>query len=238
MKKYYIAGLIGIIVIAVAFYIFGASSRTVSAAGFCVAKVPRDKFSIVLQVRTLDKNAAASLRSVQSAADNIVGFIKNKIDDKTIEIQTTGLYSYEKTEWKKNQSVLLGVESHIDLEVTTSDKKTIDAVLGGIQNVKNARVFPQNMKNFSSRGVIDEATEKCLQEAIADARKKAAAIAAGDGETVGRLLSAAFGAARSDGMNPVLFKAASSRVRDESADYIQSGAGDISVRVDATFGIK
>jgi uncharacterized protein YggE len=212
-----------------------APRRVISATGVCDAKVQKDKFSITLQIKTLDKNAAASLRAVQNVGDVVARQIK-AIQDETLEIQTTNLYSYEKTEWKNNTSVLLGIESEIDLEITTGSRGTINAVLDIAQSVRGAEAFPKNMKNFSSREVIAAAAGECLHTAIADARNKAAAIAAGDGEKLGRLLSAQFGSAASADVRPLMLKAASMASAD--AEYIQSAEGDLSIRVDAAFKIR
>jgi uncharacterized protein YggE len=186
----------------------------------------------------LDKNAAASLRAAQDDADDIVMQIK-KIDDKSLEIQTTRISSYEKTKWEKNSSILLGIESEIDLEITTNSRDTIDAVLD-LPAVKNAQVFPRNMRNFSSVDVISDATAKCLQVAVIDARDKAAAIAAAAGEKVGRLILARFGAASGDAADEDFIKYArvAAMEKSSSAGYIQSADGDLSVTVSATFGIR
>ncbi|MDR1071865.1 MAG: SIMPL domain-containing protein [Rickettsiales bacterium] len=237
LAKYAIgfAAAIGLVVLADYALGWGRLSRHVSATGVCNAKVARDKFAITLHIASLDKGASASLRKAQAAADGIVRGIR-KIDDKTLEIQTTNISSYEKTKWENNTSVLLGVESSIDLEVSTGDRETINAVLD-LPEAKGAGVMPRNMRNFSSREVLADATEKCLEAALLDARDKAATIAAADGEKLGRLISAQFGATRAhEDVRPVLLMKAAPA--SESADYIQSADGDLSITVGAAFGIK
>jgi uncharacterized protein YggE len=212
------------------------SHRAVSATGVCNASVARDKLAVSIQIRALNKNASASLGSAQTAADEVVRRIR-KIDDKSLEIQTQNISSYEKTKWQNNSSVPVGIESQIDLDITTTVRDTLDAVLAAISDVPGAEVFPQNMRNFSSRELVDAATEKCLRIAILDARDKAAAIAAADGEKLGRLVSAQFGT-DGDGPSPRPFMLKAARMERSSADYIQSGDSEITIRVDATFGIK
>ncbi|MDR3208867.1 MAG: SIMPL domain-containing protein [Rickettsiales bacterium] len=232
----YAAGLIifiGLVIMSDYVREWARLSRHISTTGVCNAKVARDKLAVTLRIDSLNKNAAASLRGAQNAADEVARRIK-KIDDKTLEIQTTRISSYEKTKWEKNTSVSMGIESEIDLEITTDSRETINAALD-LPEVKNARIMPSNMRNFSSPGVIADATSRCLQAAILDARTKAAALAAADGEKLGRLISAQFGAEKTDDdVRPVLLRAEKSA----SADYIQSAAGDISIAVSATFGIK
>lgn len=240
VAKYVVAAVIfvGLVIVSDRIRSLAGLSRAISATGVCNAKVPRDKLAITLQIRALSGNAAASMRIAQNAADDIVRGIK-KIGDKSLEIQTTHVSSYEKTKWEKNTEVRLGIESEIDLEITTDSKDVIIAVLDAPE-VKKAQAMPRNMRNFSSRAVIDEATAKCLQVAILDARDKAAAIAAAEGEKLGRLISAQFGAGNpSGGARPFLFRAKSEAFAEESSgDYIQSAEGDLSVSVSATFGIK
>ena len=231
-----IPAIIALLIIFAGAYALLGQLRSVSATGVCVAKVPRDKFAITLQIKTLHGNAAGSLRAVQNNAEHIAQRVR-LIDDNTLEIQTKNIFSYEKTEWKNNSSVVLGIESQIDLEITTSGRETIDAVLEIAKDVKTAQVFPQNMRNFSSRETTDKATAECLQTAIKDARDKAASLAAGDGERLGRLVSAHFGTARSPDVQPIMLRAAMSEA-NAAGDYIQSAEGDLSIKVDATFRIR
>jgi len=219
-------------------YVLLGHTRTVSATGVCVAKIPRDKFSITLQIQTLDRNAAVSLRAAQAAADDVARRIRT-IEDSTLEIQTTNLFSFEKTEWRNNSAIPLGIQSQIDLEVTSSNRETINAVLEIAKNVPNAQIFPQNMRNFSSREVTDKATEDCLQTAIQDARDKAFALASGDGERLGRLVSAQFGTAQPPhGIMPRVMAMRADMGGGGGGEFLQSAEGDLSIRVEATFRIK
>lgn len=237
MKKYIfpIAWVLTVALAGYGLWTSRVSHRTISATGVCNTKIARDKLAVTIQIRTLNKSAATSLRLAQNAADEVVQRIK-KIDDKSLEIQTENISSYEKTKWQNNSSVSLGIESHIELEVTTASRDALDAVFTAISGIENAEVFPQNMRNFSSLKLMDAATAGCLQAAIADARGKAAAIAAADGEKLGRLVSAQFGTDGSPSPRAFLMKAA--RMERSSADYIQSSDSEITVAVDAAFGIR
>jgi uncharacterized protein YggE len=239
MKKFILCAA-GVIALVAMIGFFGGRPhfRHVSATGVCNAKVAKDRLAITLEIKSLDKNAAVSLRAAQNAADEFARAMR-AIDDKTIEIQTTRIASYEKTKWEKNTSVLLGIESEIDLEITSAKRETIDAAIG-LTAPKNVQVFPRNMRNFSSREVLDDATQKCLHAAIMDARDKAAAMAAADGEKLGRMISARFGSVDgSDEPRDMVMSAVASRSEKAlSADYIQTSDGDLSITVGATFGIK
>jgi uncharacterized protein YggE len=208
------------------------AKRSVLATGECAAKIPRDMFAITLNVKAVNKNGAESLRIAQNAADDIVRRIR-AFDDKTIEIQTKSMFSHEKVNWNNNTSTVVGIETEISLEITSANKESINAAVGGAVQVKNADVMPQDLRNFSSAAVIKDATAKCLQAAISDARNKAAAIASGDGEKIGRLISAEYGAQNARDLRPMTFKSLA-----ESANYIQSADGDLVISVNASFEIR
>ncbi|MDR1027179.1 MAG: SIMPL domain-containing protein [Rickettsiales bacterium] len=233
MKKY-IPGAVWILAISAALYVVGNAifgARTITATGVCANKVAKDKFSITLQFRAVEKTAGASLKAAQNAADDIARQIR-AMGDKSIEVQTTNLYSYEKTEYVKEKSIPLGIETTLDLEIISSGKDSVAAAMNMIAGVKKVSVFPQQLKNFSSRELTDEATAKCLEAAVQDARAKAEAIAEADGERLGRLASAALGAARTDNVRPLM------AFKEAAADYIQTADGEISVSVSATFYVK
>ncbi|MDR1826584.1 MAG: SIMPL domain-containing protein [Rickettsiales bacterium] len=248
MKKYkkHILAALCIVAVLCAGVRYFAPERTIVAVGECNEKIQRNKFAITLNITVLDKNAVASIQSVQSAADEIVRHVK-KIDDNTIEIQTKNISSYEEVKWEKNTQVILGIKSSIDLEIMTKNKDTIPAILGNMPMPGSAKVLPQRMINFSSRSVIDEAMSKCLQAAMNDARAKANAIAEADGEKLGRLVFARFGTSLGDDNGLFRARAFSSRanvVMEASDtggfghDYVQSSDSELSVKVETVFKIK
>ena len=242
-KKYVVAAVVAAAVLGAGWLYFG-TGRVIAVTGECNTKIQRNKFSITFDIKSLDKDAVVSMRDVQNAADEVVKHIK-KIDDKTLEIQTKDISSYEKTKWEKNTQVSLGIESEIRLEIMTKQKETITAILGGMPAVKNAKILPQRMINFSSRSAIDAAMEECLQLAMADARNKASAIATADGEKLGRLIFAQFGP--SSGDNGIVqarvsfanvMRAPMAAAAESAGDFVQSSDGELSVRIETIFRIR
>ncbi|MDR0449478.1 MAG: SIMPL domain-containing protein [Rickettsiales bacterium] len=215
--------------------------RSISVSGECFMKIPRDKLRVAVKIRSLDKNAAASLRYAQAAADEVVGRIK-KISDASMEIQTKRISSFEETTWNNNTRVVLGIRSEIVVEITTDSKETLTAVLNSMDGAKNAEVLPQGMSNFSSPAVVAAATEECLKAATQNARAKAAAIAKADGRKVGRLVHARLGGLANDDYETdgFMFRAAKAPMMasESSGDYIQSSDGDLSLSVGAVFRIR
>ncbi|MDR2770041.1 MAG: SIMPL domain-containing protein [Rickettsiales bacterium] len=213
------------------------AARTISAVGICRAKIERDKLTLALQITALNKNAADSLKIARSGADEVARRIKT-IEDKSLEIQTKDVSSYDKTQWKDNNSVKLGTETAITLEITTSNRDSADAILNSLPKIAGAEVLTQSLRNFSSAAVIGEASAKCLESAIGDARAKAAALAAGDGEKLGRMISARFFDADNGDPSPVRFRAKGIAAAITEFADLQSANGDLSVSVEATFGIR
>jgi len=243
MKKFFV-GAFAIIAVAIMYSLTmpdPAPSRTVSVNGECTVKVRRDKYGISLRTSAVRKNAAESLRAAQNAADGIVRKIR-ALGDPSVEIQTKNIWSYEKTKWENNSQKSLGTETQITLSVVTDNANTIDLILVSLADIKDAEVFPENLNNFSSTAVIKDATAKCLAGAISDARAKAQAIAVGDGEQLGRLMSAEYWGGRGDSIEPrpmmELAKAARSMADTGGGEYIQSTDGELSVGVRATFRLR
>ena len=228
--------LAAIVAIIAAGHIMTGTERTVSSQGVCQATVKRDKFAITLQIKALAPNAAESLRQVQSVADEVARGIMTLADD-TTEMQTKNIFSFEKSEWHNNSQRNLGVESQIDLEITTNNRETINAVVNQTQNVQNGQVFPRDMRNFTSKHLVDKATADCLSGAIKDAREKARAMASGGRARVGRMISAEFQNARTDSpIAPRMMAMAADA--GSSGDYLQSADGEITIRVNATFRLR
>ena len=215
--------------------------RTVSSRGICITNVVKDKFAITLQISNVAPNAAQSLRSVQDAASEIARGIA-ALNDNTVEMQTRNINSFEKTEWRNNSAINVGIQSQIDLEVTTNNRETIDAIINQTQNVRGVQVFPRNMRNFSSKPIIDAATAACLEYAIKDARAKASAMASGDNARVGRLVSAEYETTRGSIMprpwGGVQMRLAASPMMEAGGDFMQSADDEISVQVSATFRLR
>ena len=222
----------------------GKQERTVSVTGECFLRVPRDQSSITLRVRTLDKNAAVSLRNAQRAADEVVRLIRT-IDDDTLEIQTQRITSQERHNWTNNSSILVGIESEVSLEIRTHNSESINAVLNTAQAIRGAEVFPERMRNFSSRAIISETKARCLEIAMTDAREKAGAALMAEGKRLGRLVSARIHDARVDSSSNTDFMplARAGAVMVESmdmggGDHVQSSDGDLSVSIGAVFDIR
>jgi len=230
----------GLIVLIAAAHIIIPSDRTISSQGICTTSVQRDKFAITLQIKSLAPNPAESLRRAQAVSDQVVRSIMT-LDDDSIEMQTRNIFSFERQEWHRDQPRNLGIETQIDLEVTTNNRETINAIINQTQNIQGgAQIFPRDMRNFTSKRLIDQATADCLADAIKDARDKARAMASADRARVGRLITADFMNAGTD-FHPIMPRGRVMALQADmgsGGDYLQSADGEITIRVNATFRLR
>ena len=221
-------------------YLSPDTPKTVSTNGECLTTAPRDRTAITLRVTTLDKNALTSMRD----ATRIISEINEFLATLDVKSQTTEFNSYEKTEWNHTtqKSVVLGTETTIAVEVSAKDMDTIEQVLNQFAGQPN--IYVGNLQMFTSAETLQPIMEKCLGEAVKNAKERATALVAGDNRTVGKLLSVSYGDATYD-YNPT----ANYRLMAAKAmETMDTGAGafgtltnkdtNVSVRVTATFEIR
>ena len=209
----------------------------VAVNGVCNTTVPKDKTAITLRVTTLAPTAVASMRDATAQMAKITDYLKSQ----PVKMQTTQFNSYEKTEWNRDEqkSVSLGIETTVAVEVSASDMGVIENVLGQFAGSEN--VFTENLRMFSSPEVITAAQEKCLGEAVENARERANALAGGDGKRVGKMLSAAYGTNASNAIAPTNLRLAKAALTDSAFEVggtIVASDTDVNVSVHAVFEIK
>jgi uncharacterized protein YggE len=213
-------------------------TRAIAVSGECLASAPKDRAAITLRVRTADKNAAESMKLASSKMSEITAFLKT-VD---VRMQTTQFDSYEKTEWdnEARKSVALGFETNIAVEVSADKMETIEAVLAKFAGMEN--VYTENLRMFTSAETLKPIMEKCLGDAILNARRRARTIAAAEGRKVGRMISAEYGPSDAGDIRPANFLRASS-AKMEAATFDRTGGfvskdTDVSVGVSAVFEIR
>ena len=222
-------------------YFYPETPRTVSTNGECLTSAPRDRTAITLRVTTLNKNALKSMRDATAKMAEINAFLEN-MDVKT---QTTEFNSYEKTEWNHTtqKSVVLGTETTIAVEVSAENMDTIEQVLN--QFAGQPDIYVGNLQMFTSRETLQPIMEKCLGDAVRNAKERAAALAAGDNRTVGKLISVSYGNATYDYAPNANYRLMSAKVVAESMDVDAGAFGtlaskdtEVRVQVSATFEIR
>lgn len=212
--------------------------RTVTVNGECLTTAPRDKTAITLRVTTLAPTAVASMRAATTQMAQITEYLKTQ----PVEMQTTQFNSYEKTEWNHDEqrSITLGIETTLAVEVSANSIDVIENILSQFAGTPN--VFSENLRMYTSPQVLTPIMEECLSVAVENARTRAAALAAGDGRSVGKLLSVSYGTNANDiarpenGLMRTKMVAASAMI--DTGGTIVSRDTDVSVSVSAVFEIK
>ncbi len=220
-------------------YFYPETTRTVSTNGECLTTAPRDRTAITLRVTTLDKNALTSMR----AATKKIAEINEFLSTLDVKSQTTEFNSYEKSEWnhQTQKSVNLGTETTIAVEVSAANMDTIETVLNQFAGQEN--IYVGNLQMFSSRETLQPIMEKCLGDAVRNAKERATALVSGDDRTIGKLLSVSYGNATYD-MHPTAnYRLMAAKATAEAMDAgafgtLTSKDTDVKVQVSATFEIR
>lgn len=247
MKKVLFAAASIAIVFCLIIWAFGAFSndnnpRTIAVSGECLTTAPKDRTAITLRVTTLDKSAAVSMKKAKNQIAGITEYLKTQ----DVEMQTTEFNSYEKTEWNHTlqKSETLGIETTIAIEVSADNMEKIEQILSRFAGTPN--VFTENLRMYTSSQAMKPILEKCLGVAVENARARANALAAGDGDRAGKMLSVSYDVASSQMYQPRTsnFLRASAKMAmaestmDMATGSIVSKDTEVSVSVSAVFEIK
>ena len=233
--------ILGIGLIALGCFYFSPKTHgTVSTNGECLTTAPRDRIAVTLRVTTLNKNALQSMRDATAK----IAEINSYLAELDVHAQTTEFNSYEKTEWNHTtqKSVNLGTETTIAVEVSADNMDVIEQILNQFAGQPN--IYVGNLQMFTSRETLQPIMEKCLGEAVRNARERANALVSGDNRTVGKLLSVSYGNASDNFIPTANYRLMEAKAVTESA--MDAGAfgtlttkdTDVSVSVSATFEIK
>ena len=215
-----------------------ATPRTVAVTGECLTTAPRDKTAITLRVTALASTAVGSMRAATVQMSEITEYLKKL----PVEMQTTQFNSYEKTEWNRDEqkSITLGIETTVAVEVSADSINVIEGVLSHFAGAQN--VFTENLRTYTSPGVMQPIMEKCLSVAVENARTRADALVAGDGRRAGKMLSVSYGANSNDFAQPtnglMRTKMMTAATGVDASGTIVSRDTDVSVSVSAVFEIK
>jgi uncharacterized protein YggE len=232
-----ICSALGVLAIAGAVVLYGnfKEPRKISVSGECLTTAPKDRAAITLRVMTLDKSAAASMKTASAKMTEITAYLKT-LD---VQLQTTQFDSYEKTEWNRDaqKSETVGMETNIAVEVSAKNTEIIEKILTQFAGTPN--VYSENLHMFTSAETLKPILEKCLGDAVANARERASAIAAADGGKIGKMIAAEYA---DSPVRPVMSANVLRSAKMETAAdaaYIVGGLAskdtDVSVSVSATF---
>ncbi len=184
-----VIGMAATVVLAYTYFIGYNAQQNISVAGQCITSAPKDRTAITLTVRTLDDNPATSMKIASAKMSEITAFLKTM----DVEMQTTEFDSYEKTEWdnQTQKSIVLGTETNIAIEVSSDKMEDIEIVLGKFAGTDN--IYTSGLRMFTSAAAMQPIMDKCLADAVNNARARAQIIAQAGGKSIGKLIHAEYG---------------------------------------------
>ena len=237
MQKRLLVVLVGIIILGAFGFCFKSKNyKTISTIGVCLTSAPKDRIAITLNIKYLDKNASVSMKKATAKANEITEFLKSE----KLTAQTMDFNSYEKREWNDIARIqeLKGIETNISIEISSDNIDKIDLVMKKFAGSQN--VYLNDFRMFSSNETLKPIIEKCLGEAVANARERANALAKGDKRKAGKLLSISYETENQDFIpsHANFYKA--SEITNKSRDNFGfvSKNTDLSVTVSAIFEIR
>lgn len=233
-----------IVAILGSFFMKPNSNNTVNVSGTCSKKVNKDRVSIILNVKNLDKDGSiASQKSnkTYNAISQYVAELKKQYPE--IEMETTEYNTYEKKEWNQNlkKNETLGIETIIGLEITAPKMEIVSNILKEVSKLKD--VYPNGFRTFASKATIKQAQAECLDEAVKNAKVKAVDIATAAGQKIGKMTYASvYNDVENSNSNMGLLRmsanAKMSAMEDAVAPSLFAGNADLTVNVNATFELK
>ena len=161
-----------------------AAANTVTASGAGTTQAVPDTAEMSFGVTTMSANAKSALDEAAKSAEQIAAALKKQgIADE--DIQTQDISLYPQTVDQGGKQVITGYQASLSVRVKVRDM----AKLGEVISAANAA----GANNVSGPTfTIDDpapARAKAIDEAVADARKSAEAMAKAAGKSVGAVLS-------------------------------------------------
>ena len=208
----------------------GAAANTVTASGAGTTQAVPDTAEMSFGVTTMSPNAKSALDDASKSAEQIAAAVKKLgIADKDIQTQDVSLYP--QTVDQDGKQVITGYQASLSVRVKVRDI----AKLGEIISAANAA--GANAISGPTFFVDDPAPARAeaIDEAVADSRKSAEAMAKAAGKSVGAVLSMS----SSDvGLVPGPMYSTSDMAGAAKDVPIEPGQLDISANVVVVFELK
>ena len=208
----------------------GAAANTVTASGAGAAQAAPDTAEMSFGVTTMSPNAKSALDEASRSAEQIAAAVKKQgIADE--DIQTQDVSVYPQTVDQNGKQVITGYQASLSVRVKVRDIAKLGEVISA------ANTAGANDISGPSFTIDDPAPArtKAIDEAVADARKSAEAMAKAAGKSVGEVLSMS----SSDvGMVPGPMYSTSDVAGAAKSVPIEPGQLDISASVVVVFELK
>jgi len=162
----------------------GAAANTVTASGAGTTQAAPDTAEMYFGVTTMSSNAKSALDEASKVAEQIASAVKKQgIADE--DIQTRDVSVYPQTVDDNGKQVITGYQASLSVAVKVRDISK----LGDVISAANAAGANNISGPAFSVGDPAPARAKAIDEAVADARKSAEAMAKAAGKSVGEVLS-------------------------------------------------
>ena len=162
----------------------GAAANTVTASGAGTTQAVPDTAEMSFGVTTLSANAKSALDEAARSAEQIAAALK-KQGIAGEDIQTRDVSVYPQTVDEDGKQVITGYQASLSVQVKVRDI----AKLGEIISAANAAGANEISGPTFTIDDPAPARAKAIEEAVADARKSAEAMAKAAGKSVGAVLS-------------------------------------------------
>lgn len=184
-QKTFVVGLVILIIVVIAAYLFYTSGPQVSTNGVSTIKAQPDKISVYITLQSINPTAQAAQDSVNVISDKILAELASLgFEDKDIELANYNVYpNYD---WSSGSSRITGYTASQQLNVNLAD---FDKTSEVIDAASKSGALVSGINYELSIAKQNEYKAQALNEASKDAKVKAESIASGFGKHLGRLVS-------------------------------------------------
>ncbi len=208
----------------------GAAAGTVTASGMGTAQAAPDTAEMSFGVTTMASDAKSALDDASAVAEQIASAVK-KQGVAAEDIQTRDVSVYPQTLDQDGKQVISGYQASLSVQVKVRDI----AKLGEVISAANAA--GANSISGPAFTIADPAPvrAKAIDEAVADARKSAEAMAKAAGKSVGEVLSMSSGDV---GLVSVPMYGGGGDMAEAAKVPIEPGQLDVTANVVVVFELK
>lgn len=162
----------------------GAAANTVTASGSGTTQVAPDMAEMSFGVTTMSSNAKSALDNASKVARQIASAVKKQgVADE--DIQTRDVSVYPQTTDQNGRQVITGYQASLSVQVKARDISKLGEIISAANDAG------ANTISGPAFTIDDPAPARAtaIEEAVADARKSAEAMAKAAGRSVGEVLS-------------------------------------------------
>jgi uncharacterized protein YggE len=219
--------------------VLASVDRQVSTSGSCNRIATPDRGQVTMTAEAQDRDLQAAARKATQLYERALSAVK-RLDLEAPEFRTVEYNLGEVREWQKDKLVSKGFKARIGLQISTSSIQKLGDVIaiGAREELKDI----SGMTTYLSPEKLKKEHFACLQEASEDARSKAQKLSESLGAHLGEVLTI------SESYNEPARPRPMMGVNESSAPMaaksvvpppsIEAGQQELSVNVQATFGLR